>query len=257
MCRWLSYRGPAIYLEELLYEPKHSLIDQSLHALEAKTPTNGDGFGVGWFGGRQTPGTYHEILPAWNDANLKSLAHQIHSNNFFAHVRASTGTATSRANCHPFSYRNWLFMHNGQVGEYHKLRRALESRIPDDLYIERKGTTDSEAIFYMMLGNGLEEDPVGAANKTLGQVVDMMDQAGIRSAFRMTSVFSDGERYFALRFSTDDKPPTLYYCDENDKLILVSEPLDSDTSAWKEVPPSTMLIAGNGNEVNLQPLRLQ
>jgi glutamine amidotransferase len=32
VCRWLAYSGSPILLEELLYKPDHSLIDQSLHA---------------------------------------------------------------------------------------------------------------------------------------------------------------------------------------------------------------------------------
>ena len=36
MCRFLAYRGSPILLEELVSAPTHSLIDQSLHAQEAK-----------------------------------------------------------------------------------------------------------------------------------------------------------------------------------------------------------------------------
>lgn len=254
MCRWLSYRGPAIFLEDLLYTPKHSLIDQSLQAHEAKTPTNGDGFGVGWFGERSIPGTYHEILPAWNDGNLRSLARQIKSPNFFAHVRASTGTATSRANCHPFSYGRWLFMHNGQVGDYHRLRRAMENRIPDEMYHSRKGTTDSEAIFFMLLSNGLDEDPVGAAQKTISDIRGLMDDYAIKLPFRMTSAFTDGTRYYALRYSTDDRPPSLYYCDEKGGLTVMSEPVTEESQTWKEVPPDSILIAESDERPTLAAL---
>lgn len=256
MCRWLSYRGPAIFLEDLLYTPKHSLIDQSLQANEAKTPTNGDGFGVGWFGERVIPGTYHEILPAWNDANLRSLARQIKSHNFFAHVRASTGTATSRANCHPFTHGQWLFMHNGQVGDYHRLRRTMENRIPDDLYHARKGTTDSEAIFFMLLSNGLADDPVVAASKTITDIRAIMDEHGITLPFRMTAAMTDGDRYYALRFSTDDKPPSLYYCDQNDRLMVMSEPVHEDSQTWKVVPPGNILIADGDNKPALAELAI-
>jgi predicted glutamine amidotransferase len=48
MCRWLTYSGCPIVLEELLYKIDHSLIDQSLHARLGVETTNGDGFGVGW-----------------------------------------------------------------------------------------------------------------------------------------------------------------------------------------------------------------
>jgi predicted glutamine amidotransferase len=49
-------------------------------------------------------------------------------------VRASTGGATSRTNCHPFVAGRWSFMHNGQIGGFERLRCRLESEISDDLY---------------------------------------------------------------------------------------------------------------------------
>ncbi len=50
MCRFLAYEGEPILLEALVTAPSHSLIHQSMHASEGKTETNGDGFGVGWYG---------------------------------------------------------------------------------------------------------------------------------------------------------------------------------------------------------------
>ena len=44
-----------------------------------------------------------------------------------AHVRAATGTAITRHNCHPFRHGKHLFMHNGQIGGYGQVRRLLES----------------------------------------------------------------------------------------------------------------------------------
>src|SRR6185312_8426765 len=115
MCRFLAYQGEPVLLEELVTAPCHSLIHQSLHAAEGKTETNGDGFGVGWYGERPIPGLYRDVRPAWSDENLRSIAAQVRSRMFFAHVRAATGTPTSRANCHPFAQGRFLFMHNGQV----------------------------------------------------------------------------------------------------------------------------------------------
>lgn len=133
MCRWLAYYGHPIQLDEVLFKPENSLIRQSLHARWTHSVTNGDGFGVGWYGEREEPGLFRDVLPAWNDDNLLSLSGQIRSPLFFAHVRASTGTATARANCHPFRAGRWLFMHNGQVGDYERARRALDALIPDAL----------------------------------------------------------------------------------------------------------------------------
>ena len=146
MCRWLAYSGRPIYLDAALFEPEYSLIEQSLHARMTRSTTNGDGFGIGWYGGRERPGLFRDILPAWNDDNLLSVSEQIRSGLFFAHVRASTGTQTSRANCHPFRYGRWLFMHNGAIGGYDQVRHRLDLLIDPALYPGRAGTTDSETL---------------------------------------------------------------------------------------------------------------
>ena len=113
MCRWLAYSGSPVLLEDLLLKPEHSLIDQSLHSRMGATTTNGDGFGIGWYGVGDTPGVFHSIEPAWNDRNLKDLARHLVSPLVFAHIRASTGGAIQQTNCHPFRHGNWLWMHNG------------------------------------------------------------------------------------------------------------------------------------------------
>ncbi|MDX1738470.1 MAG: class II glutamine amidotransferase [Alphaproteobacteria bacterium] len=255
MCRWLTYRGPEIYLEDMLYAPSHSLIEQSLNAFEAKTPTNGDGFGLGWFGDKSEPGTYHEILPAWNDSNLRSLAAQVKSANFFAHVRASTGTATSRQNCHPFKYNNWIFMHNGQIGDYCEVRRFMEAELADHLYRSRTGTTDSELLFLLLLEFGLDDDPKGAVCKLLDYMDSLLQRYQCKQPFRMTAAFSNGPRFYALRFSTDDRPPTLYYCHKDGRLIVMSEPSEDDSTTWIEVPPDHLIEAGSKNEPHLHKIR--
>src|SRR5262249_3406954 len=116
MCRFVAYLGEPIFLEELVARPSHSLVRQSLRAHAAKAVTNRDGFGTGWCGERAEPAVYREVLPAWSDENLQSLAATVRSRLFFAHVRAATGSGIARTNCHPFRHGKWLFMHNGQIG---------------------------------------------------------------------------------------------------------------------------------------------
>ncbi|MBI1775984.1 MAG: class II glutamine amidotransferase [Proteobacteria bacterium] len=246
MCRWLTYRGQPIYLDTLIFEPENSLIHQSLHARKTHVTTNGDGFGVGWYGERDIPGIYRDILPAWNDPNLRSLSHQISSRLFFAHVRASTGTATSRANCHPFGHKGWMFMHNGQVGGYDRLRRKLENLVPDELFVHRLGTTDSELFFLMLFANGLERDPVEAINRSLALVQATARAAEVTEAFRMTAALSDGHRLYAIRYASEGNPPSLYWSSEHGNLTVVSEPLDADLHHWNEVPPDHVLAAEAG-----------
>jgi glutamine amidotransferase len=249
MCRWLAYKGEPTYLESLISAPTHSLVAQSLRADEGKTTTNGDGFGIGWYGHREIPGLYREIRPAWSDENLRSLCTQVRASVFFAHVRASTGTAIARANCHPFALGRFMFMHNGQVGNYAVVRRAMEMLIPDSLYPHRVGTTDSEALFLAALANGIEDDPVRAFAQTLNEIVTLMVGAHATQPFRFTAALSDGKSLYAFRWASDDKAPTLYYRDTPTQLIVVSEPLDGERGCWKEVPQGCALIAKVGKPV--------
>jgi glutamine amidotransferase len=162
MCRWLAYSGRPIFLDTLVSKPCHSLIHQSQSATECLAATNGDGFGLGWYGAWEEPGLFRDAMPAWNDDNLKSLTHQISSPLFFAHVRASTGTPTTRVNCHPFASGRWMFMHNGQVGGWDRIRRRLEVRLSDARYHERRGSTDSEVLFLLLNADDLDADPIAA-----------------------------------------------------------------------------------------------
>ncbi len=254
MCRWVAYSGQPTYLESLVAQPKHSLISQSLHAMEAKTGINGDGFGLGWYGEREEPGLFRETLPAWSDENLRSLCRLIRSRLFFAHVRASTGTATTRANCHPFAHGPWLFMHNGQIGGYRRLRRELEALIPDRLYESRTGTTDSEALFLILLARGVETDPVGAVESTLAAVVELQRRKAIRAPMRFTAALSDGRRLYAFRCASDRKAPSLYYRNGDGSVTAVSEPLDADGEEWLPVPEGHVLIADGAGSPELRRL---
>src|SRR3977135_2490829 len=67
MCRWIAYRGETIPLEQYVTAPAHSLVVQSQRALESTASTNGDGFGMGWYGEHAEPGLYREVRPAWSD----------------------------------------------------------------------------------------------------------------------------------------------------------------------------------------------
>ncbi|MGZ4438481.1 MAG: class II glutamine amidotransferase, partial [Nocardioidaceae bacterium] len=99
MCRWLAYSGSPVHLEELLYKPANSLVVQSRHSKLGAETTNGDGFGIGWYGDRETPGLFRSTEPAWNDRNLRDLCAHVSCGRVFAHIRASTGGAVQQTNC--------------------------------------------------------------------------------------------------------------------------------------------------------------
>lgn len=260
MCRWITYAGPPIYLDGLIFETAHSLIDQSRHARQSVSAINADGFGIGWYGEREQPGIFKDIQPAWNDQNLRSLTHQISSRLFFAHVRASTGTPASRVNCHPFRWNNWLFMHNGRIGNFERVRHRLVTGLTPETFGLIKGATDSELMFMLMIDHGLATDPEGAINRMISDVCRAMDEAVCEDPFSMSIALSDGETTYAARFASAGEPPSLYYNLGDDvgtrtgqpgpggdeSVMIVSEPLDDDMAHWTAVAPSHLVIAGPG-----------
>jgi predicted glutamine amidotransferase len=252
MCRWIAYQGETTPLERYVTEPAHSLIIQSLHALEGAS-TNGDGFGLGWYNQQLEPGVYREVRPAWSDENLHYLCHHIHSHLFFAHVRASTGTAVTRANCHPFVCDNWLFMHNGFVGNWERLRRPVEGLIPDALYPTRFGTTDSESIFLAIMGAGGNLDPVAATSRTMAKLAELVCADGKEDKLRFTAALTNGRDLYAFRFAVNDSANTLYYREQRGGTVIVSEPLDLDRASWIAVPENSAVIARRGQPTVVMP----
>lgn len=253
MCRWIAYRGETIPLEQYVTAPAHSLVVQSIKALESTASTNGDGFGLGWYGEHPEPGLYREVRPAWSDENLRYLCRHIHSHLYFAHVRASTGTPVTRPNCHPFGCGRWLFMHNGMIGNWTRMRRQVESLIPDEYYGSRVGTTDSEAVFLAILGAGGDKDVVGATARVLAELTKMVSANGRQEALRFTTAIANGRDLFAFRYAANDNANTLYYRESAGSVVVVSEPLDSEHAHWRPVPPGHMLIALAGQPLTLAP----
>jgi predicted glutamine amidotransferase len=266
MCRWLAYSGSPIRLEELLVKRDRSLIDQSLHARQGATTTNGDGFGVGWYEDGDLPRVYRSTHPAWNDRNLRELAAGISSPLFFAHIRASTGTAIQETNTHPFRYQKWLWMHNGLVRDFPLVKRELVVAIDDSLFTSIEGTTDSEVMFYLALTFGLEDDPIGAVERMIGFVEKTGREHGVEHPIQMTVATTDGQCIWAFRYSSEGDSRSLYFSTRMDNLkalypdlaelgalsdetrVIVSEPLGDLPGAWNEVPESHAGIVQPGED---------
>ena len=245
MCRFLAWSGEPRYLDELVLDQKRSLVEQSRNALIGKTPINADGFGFAWYGDRETPCIYKDTHPAWSDPNLKQLANHTRSRLFLAHVRASTGMATSRNNCHPFAVNNWCFMHNGQAGGHENFRQALDALIPDNLYKYRFGATESEVIFLIAIGYGLEHDPIGAMARAVHDVQELAEEKGERPYMRFAACWTDGIRLYGARMASDRFAPSLYSKKCGAGYVVSSEPLDEDGSGWIEVKPGEAIEIQN------------
>jgi predicted glutamine amidotransferase len=272
MCRWMAYSGDPVLAEDLLFRPAHSLIDQSLHSRMGATTTNGDGFGIGWYGEGAEPAVFKSIDPAWNDRNLREVAGQVRTPLLFAHIRASTGTPVQRSNCHPFRYEQWLWMHNGAIRDFHLVKRELMMAVDPGLYVDIEGSTDSETLFFLALTFGLKEDPFGAVERAVGFVEKVGREHGVEHPVQMTVATTDGGSVWAFRYSSEQASRSLFFSTAVESVrelhpeleilnrlgdearIIVSEPLGDLEGAWNEVPESSAGVIQPGQD-EVRPFR--
>lgn len=270
MCRWLAYSGSPVNLQDLLFKPVHSLVLQSRHSRLGAEPMNGDGFGLGWYSRGPRPGLFHSTHPAWNDRNLRELSALAWSGRVFAHVRASTGTAVQETNCHPFRLDQWLWMHNGMIRDFPRVRRDLALAVAPEYFPLIEGSTDSEVFFYLALTFGLREDPPRAVARAVGFIEETGRRHGVADPLQMTVATTDGEATWAFRYSSEGRSRSLFHSSDvsairalhpdnpllqelsADARLVVSEPLGDLPGAWEEVPESSSVVV-RGAELEIAP----
>jgi glutamine amidotransferase len=269
----MAWFGQPVLIEELLFKTQHGIVDQSLHSRMGAEPTNGDGIGLGWYGGGTGPGLYHSVSPAWSDANLRELAGHVESPLFLAHVRAAIGSPVQQTNCHPFRQGNWLFVHNGYLGGLRKVRRDLMLAIDPYRFGDISGSTDTEIVFHLALTYGLEEDPLGALERAVGTIESVAERYGIEDAVQATFGVSDGESLWAVRYATTGPARSLFASSDVDTVhglypdnarlgrlgaddrLIVSEPFADLPGVWQEIPEGTAAIVRRGGVLEHQPFR--
>ncbi len=265
MCRFIAYRGHPIVLDDILIKPKNSLIHQSIHALETSHPLNGDGVGLGWYVQDidDKPALFRSVRPAWNEPNFMTITPKIKTDCMFAHIRAANVGTVTHYNCHPFSYKNNLFMHNGTIYGFNKIKRDVRRELCDEAYNWIMGQTDSEHMFALFIHHCLKEnvnfntrDAASAFIETIKHLQFIKEKNGIDEPDYVNAVLSDGKRLLAFRYVSHPElaSRSLYYSagqeylykegachmvpsdGPNQAVLVVSEKLTSYVAEWHEIP---------------------
>ncbi|KAI8972753.1 nucleophile aminohydrolase [Pilobolus umbonatus] len=295
MCRFLLYKGKQpILLAHLITRPKHSIVNQSFDSklrLDLVRPLNGDGFGVGWYDSEiqeeeTTPCIFTSVTPAWNNTNLVRLAEKIRSPLVFAHVRASTSGAVSETNCHPWSYGRLMWMHNGGIAEFDKIKRRLQNSLSEELFLFVQGNTDSEWAFALFLSflsdpnaNSFEHQELKEAMlKTIAQLNEWAEEFGIEEPSLLNFAVTDGESVVCIRYTNSrvNEAASLYFSSgtrfecyrpghyrmvkadrREDIVVVASEPLTFEKADWLTIPTNNILVVTPKLNVLLQPIKDQ
>jgi glutamine amidotransferase len=283
MCRLMAYMGSPVIIDKLLYQPKNSLVNQSINAKEIEEPLNGDGFGIGWYAREinNEPVTFVSVHPAWSNRNLRNLAPKIRTDCFIAHVRAASVGEVSESNCHPFQYKDILMMHNGGVENFSNIKRKIREPLTDELYNWIKGQTDSEHIFAYLLNELFRnhktispESVTTSFESTFSSLKKFMAENKITEPAYLNMVFTNGSFIVGTRYVTDPKEEalTLYHsegsrfvvedgvtrleapADDDQAVLVVSEKL-SDSKDWTLIPANHFVIVENNLNVRIKPIK--
>lgn len=280
----MAYRGTSIVIDNLLYQPKNSLINQSVNARELEEPLNGDGFGIGWYVPEvhDEPVTFVSVNPAWSNRNLRNLAPKIKTECMLAHVRAASVGEVSESNCHPFQYKNLLMAHNGGIENFSKVKRKIREPLTDELYNWIKGQTDSEHIFAYLL-NELHKNhkvitPDAVADsfdRTFEAIKKMMKDNGIdNEPAYLNMAVTNGKFVVATRYVTDprEEPLTMYHSegsryvvedgvtrmeapeDDDQAVLVVSEKL-TDGKEWTLLPANHLVMVEENLNVRVRAIK--
>ncbi|MSR62972.1 MAG: class II glutamine amidotransferase [Planctomycetes bacterium] len=284
MCRFTLYLGPAIRMSALVTEPRNSLIRQSFESQEREEPLNGDGFGVAWYAHEleREPALFRSITPAWNNANLQSIARVVKSHCILAHVRAATQVrSVSEANCHPFVHAQYSFMHNGDLAGFSALRRELLALLSDEAFEAIRGSTDSEHLFALLVDELRRRESLpplermaASLEATMARALELSGRRAGGAPSYLNLALSDGQCAVVTRFTSepDYAGESLhlhrgrrYVCEAGvcrmvppeknaaGAVIVASERL-SDDPGWELVPRNHMVLIAPTREVELRPL---
>lgn len=267
----LAYLGSQVLLSDIIIKPVNSMIKQSLHARESIIPTNGDGFGLGWYNPEvdRSPALFTSVFPAWNDRNFLNIATKIKSSCFFSHIRAASVGSVSIYNCHPFVFKNWMMMHNGSIENFSKIKRHMRRLLDDDLYDWINGDTDTEHLFALVLQIARDFHNHGDIHVLYNILIETLKQVdfllkthvGGSNDSVYNLCFSDGERLIASRYSANPLlvPESMHVMTGNNfeamnefkgpianinhqSVLVASEKLTDNSAAWLDVPINHALL---------------
>jgi glutamine amidotransferase len=104
--------------------------------------------------------------------------------------------------------------------------------VEPSLFGDVAGSTDSEALFYLALTFGLEEDPIRGLERAVGFVEATARSHGIEHPVQMTIGVSDGVRLWAVRDSSETRSRTLFVSEDAARCARCT-PRASACSAWE------------------------
>lgn len=258
MCRLFAVRADRpVSAEPALVTAPHALVRQSCGDLRGECHRSG--WGIGYYLDGE-PARVRSTRPAGDDPTYLEAARVV-SPVIVGHVRQASVGAVSEANTHPFVHGRWLFAHNGTVQGFGTNPDPLRRLIPLHLRERIEGETDSEHLFYALLGRlGLtaraEPDGLAAAVGDVLSEVAALYPGTAEEPTRLNVILTDGDRLLASRWGhtlylTELPTPGVVASAAGDPhgTAVASEPVTA--TGWSDVPDRGIVVAQSGRRVSV------
>ena len=280
MCRLYGFRASAeTKVECTLVHAQNALLFQSRSDLRGKS--HPDGWGIGFYPGTM-PQLEHSAAAAYQDVQFSRTAERVYSRTVVAHIRMATMGSVALENTHPFSYGPWIFAHNGTLTAFATLQDRLVSETGPRLQAFRKGSTDSEQIFFWLLSrlerNGIApETPCSGSDLAMlksvvaggiDQLARWCAEVGADEPAKLNVILTDGVSLVATIWNH-----TLYWVDRRGihdceicgiphvrhaqetgyrAVVMASEPISQED--WREIPDRSLLSVDPQIVTTIEPI---
>lgn len=161
----------------------HRSLVSADNALMQQSDRHPDGWGVAYYNAG-APHVIKSVATAMDDQLFRRVSGIVASETVLAHLRKATQGSLSIINTHPFQFGQWVFVHNGNLAGFAGIRDKLVARVSPVLRRFILGDSDSEVLFYLLLGHMARrcalhqvgfplEDVTAAVRETIAEVVEL------------------------------------------------------------------------------------
>lgn len=282
MCRIFGFRS-------VIQSQVHRSLVSADNALVQQSDRHPDGWGVAYYNAG-APHVIKSVATAMDDNLFQRVSGIVASETVLAHLRKATQGSLNIINTHPFQYGHWVFVHNGNLADFAHIRPRLVALVPPVLRRFILGDSDSEVLFYLLLGHMARRhelhrvgyplaDVIAAVRETVAEVVELtgepcLDDGGAPDQTYLTFALTNGRTMVAHQGGKN-----LYYtthkvrCPDRDHcpsfgteceaasttgafvkhLVVSSEPLQGD-NVWQPLRPYDVVGVDWSMKLELRPV---
>jgi len=138
-------------------------------------------------------------------------------------------------------------------------------------FADVQGSTDTDGVFHLALTLGVEADPIGALERTIGLIEATARERGVDAPVQGTFGVCDGDCLWAVRYATEGPARSLSASTDADTLkalhpdnprlqrlterarVIVSERFADLSGAWQEIAEATAVSVRRGGELDEPP----